>query len=738
MSTGPAAVLRRLALALVMLAAAVPAALANPFQPAAEMRVRADLLSEVAEFRPGQPFDVALRLRMDPQWHTYWRNPGDSGLPTRIEWKLPPGFAIGEIQWPYPKRLPVGPLMNFGYEGEVLLIQRVTPPADWKPGAPALFAARADWLVCKDVCIPEGADLSLTVASAREARPDERQRAAFALTRGALPQPLGNAWQASAHRDGARVWLALRHVSGDAPEVASLAFFPLAEGVWAHAAPQPVLRHRDGYRIELTLAEPQPRELPRLDGVLVALPGLPVGAQLPALTGPALEIDAALAATAVDLGPALGLLGGAGEAPLGLYWALLFALAGGLILNLMPCVFPVLSLKVLGFMQYAGGNPRRARLHGLVFSAGIVLSFVALALLLLALRAGGEQLGWGFQLQSPGFIAAMAVLFTVLALNFAGVFETGLRIAAVAGEAELRAAGRGYGGSFAAGGLAVVVAAPCTAPFMGAALGYALAQPAAVALAVFAALGTGMALPYLLLAVAPRLLGLLPRPGAWMATFRQFMAFPLLATVVWLTWVLGLQSGMNAVLGLLSGLTLIAFAAWLYGRWAHAAGTRRVVALGASLAAVVAGLYVAWPGGQGGPGLAAPPGARDAATLDWQPWSRERVAELRAAGRPVFVDFTAAWCVTCQVNKQVVLESRAVAERFRALDVVMLQADWTRRDPEITRALAEFKRSGVPLYVLYGTDPAAPPMLLPEILTPEIVFQALAAAIPAARTAASR
>ena len=409
--------------------------------------------------------------------------------------------------------------------------------------------------------------------------------------------------------------------------------------------------------------------------------------------------------------------------------ALVFAFAGGLLLNLMPCVFPVLGIKVMGFVRHAHGDAKALWMQGVVFTVGVLLSFLVLAGLLLALRAGGAQLGWGFQLQSPAFVTLLAALFLLMALNLFGVFEWGAFAQSVT--ANLSAKGR-YADAFLAGVLATLVATPCTAPFMGAAVGFTLAQPAAVSMAVFAMLGAGMALPVLALSFFPKLLQKLPKPGPWMETFKQVMAFPLFATVVWLAWVLGAQSGNDAVLALLLGLLLLALGAWVYGRFARSESIWRL-ALAALFAA--AGVWVAWPApGSAGPG-AAQASAPKAGELPWQPWSPEKLAELRAAGTPVFVDFTAAWCVTCQVNKRVALNREEVVRAFAAKGVVPLKADWTNQDPRITAALAELGRNALPVYAVYAPG-AAVPKLLPEVLTASLVVEEIAR-LPAAKTAAA-
>jgi len=725
-----------LLIAPVMLAAvlAAGAARAQFPLPVGQNRVQVDLLAEPSTARPGEAFDALLRMRIAPGWHTYWMNPGDSGLATSLDWRLPPGITAGPLVWPVPKRLPVGPLMNYGYEAEVLLPVRINVPADFA-GPLLQVSAQADWLVCKDVCIPESAPVGFTLPVAPIAvQPDARTAPLFAAARAALPAALAG-WTIAARVTGTQLQIALRAPDGAAAPAGEVYFFNAAEGQVAHAAAQTLARHRDGLVVEVPLQAQPVTPVAQMEGLLVAAAGFGAGGPVAA------SIAAPLTSTLPDLGPLLATTTVPGAAaavpakvertppaaPLGLLLALLLALAGGVVLNLMPCVFPVLSLKAMAIVGQARSDPRGLRASGLAFGAGVLLSFWALAGTLIVLRAGGEQVGWGFQLQSPGFVATMAVLFTLLALNLAGVFEMGARVAALAGSMPER---KGASGSFFTGVLAVAVAAPCTAPFMGAALGYALAQPAAHALAVFGALAVGMALPYLLLSFVPALARRLPRPGPWMVTFRQAMVFPLLATVAWLAWVLGLQAGIDAVFGLLAGLVLVALAAWLYGRYVVPAARprTRLVATSASLVIALAGGYTAWPA-QGSMPVEVSAGdvTRQGDTDAWQPWSAGRVAELRAQGRPVFIDFTAAWCVTCQANKQLVLDTGAVRRAFAEHDVATLRADWTRRDRAISEALAGYGRSGVPVYVLYLPGQPAP-VLLPELLTRDIVLSALAAA----------
>jgi thiol:disulfide interchange protein DsbD len=694
-------------------------ALAAHAAPVRTERVEAELFAEKVAAAPGKPATVGLRLRMDEHWHTYWRNPGDSGLPTKIRWTLPEGWQAGPIQWPYPEGQRVGPLMNYGYSDEVLLLVELTPPADAKPG-PVTLKADADWLVCKDICIPEKASLSLPFAVA-PGDPEAVSGNASLFTRARARLPVApTGWTAESVLVGNKLTLRVLPAAG-AVAPAKVAYFPFRENFVDHPAPQVLVRDGNGLRLEVKLVEPVPAGVLEAAGVLVA------ESAWPGQSGrKAVEVALPVVATLPAVAPAVG--APAGETGGSLLLALVFALAGGLLLNLMPCVFPVLGIKVMGFVRHAHGDSRALWLQGVVFSAGVLVSFLVLAGLLLALRAGGAELGWGFQLQSPAFVTLLAALFFLMALNLFGVFEWGGFAQSMT--SNVSAQGR-YADAFLAGVLATVVATPCTAPFMGAAVGFTLAQPAAVSLAVFAMLGVGMAIPVLALSFFPQALKKLPRPGPWMETFKQVMAFPLFATVIWLAWVLGAQAGNDAVLALLAGLLVLGIGAWIYGRWAHSQGFARFVfaALFAGL-----GLWLAWPGAEAKPGEARAAAAR-LGEIDWQPWSPERLAELRAAGTPVLVDFTAAWCVTCQVNKRVALNRAEVAKALSDRGVVALKADWTNHDPRITAALAELGRNALPVYALYAPGQAQP-RLLPEVLTASLVVDEISK-LPAARQAAA-
>ncbi len=670
-------------------------------------QVRAELVAHAPEgVTPGKPMWLALKIEHQPHWHTYWKNPGDSGLPTTLDWQLPAGVQAGDIEWPTPGRLPIGPLMNFGYEGSLLLPVTVTVPAGFK-GEALDVRLHAEWLVCKEVCIPESGDFALSVpAQAATAG----HAALFAAARAARPQALASA-QAGATVDGQVLAIKVEGLPA-AWRGKTLQYYPEVTGVIQNAAPVNGTWSGTAWTARVPLDAQRSASPDQMPAVLVAA-GEPAGVQVQMpVKGP----WPAVAAPPPPL-PSLGNeTPAAAPATTSLGLALLFALLGGALLNLMPCVFPVLSLKVLGFAAHA--DDRRGHLtSGLAYTAGVVLSFVALAGLLLALRAGGEQLGWGFQLQAPAVVATLAALFTLIGLNLVGVFEFGSVLPSSLAAARAR---HPVVDSALTGVLAVAVASPCTAPFMGASLGLAVTLPTAQALAIFAALGLGMALPYLAASAWPRLAAALPRPGVWMSHFKTLMAFPMFATVVWLVWVLGQQVGIDGAAALLLLLVALAFVAWALGSPALGPLARR--GLGTlSLLLMAAALFWAAPAlrQEAVASSSAAPSVRD-----WQPWSAERVAQAQAEGKPVFVDFTAAWCVTCQFNKRTVLTRSDVEAAFEQRGVLRLRADWTRRDPAITAELARLGRSGVPVYAVYAAGSAGP-RLLSEILSADEVIAAL-------------
>lgn len=694
--------------------------------------VRAELLAQAPQgIAPGQPLWLGLQLTHQPDWHSYWKNPGDSGLPTELHWELPAGLEVGELVWPVPHPIRVGTLVNYGYEGEVLLAVPVQVTPLFKPPILATghitVRLRASWLVCRVECIPEEGQFTLTVpvqgSTALHSASFARQWAT---------QPVALAGEASAQVEGEHLQVRVMGLPA-AVRGQTLLLLPEMPAVLQHLAQaeQGWTQAWDGqvWTARVPLSPDRGENIGNLPLLLVPEGRSGALADVAWRTVASVQGQWTPAARA-EISPALAAVLAANQAApasapalvQGAWWlALLGGLVGGVLLNLMPCVFPILALKLVGFARH-GHALRAQRWAGSAYAAGVVLSFLALGGLLLALRAAGEQLGWGFQLQSPAVVAGLAVLFTLMGLNLAGLFEFGHVLPS--GLASMQAR-HPVADAFLSGVLAVAVASPCTAPFMGVSLGLAVALPVGQALAVFAALGLGMALPYLLATWVPGVVRCLPPPGAWMQTFRQALAFPMFATVVWLVWVLGQQSGMDgagALLALLVALAALVWSLTLQGR------TRRwtvgvLLLFNSGLLAVI-GPYVIQPAPASliGNSVATADGVRQP---QWQPWSAQRVADLTAAGQPVFVDFTAAWCVTCQYNKRTTLADATLLADFAAHKVELLRADWTLRDPAITTALTQLGRSGVPVYVLYA--PGRTPVVFAEILSAQEVRTALAA-----------
>jgi thiol:disulfide interchange protein DsbD len=672
--------------------------------PGATHHVKASLVADSTGIAPGRTIHVALRQQIEPHWHTYWRNSGDSGEPTEIKWDLPGGWQAGGFTWPAPKRLPVGPLMNYGYEGEVLLPMTLTAPASATPGQLVTLKAKARFLVCADICVPEDADLSLTLPVGAGPAPAEPQLGALidkALAQAPKPGLLSAAFQPK----GPSVALAATGAPLKGADLAGAYFYPYAATVIDHAKPENIERGPDGLTLTMTAGyDFQGGKTPAsLAGVL-------------AVGGKAYEVSAAPGAPppgASGLGPPPAPGGAGGGADLGLAAAAAFAFLGGLILNLMPCVFPILAMKAASLAGH-GGEEAGARRQGLAFGAGAVVTFVGLAGLLIALKAAGSAIGWGFQLQSPPVVAVLALLMLAVALDLSGVFEVGTSLQ---GAGSSLASRGGLIGAFFTGLLAVVVAAPCTAPFMGPALGWALTQPAAAALTVFLALGIGFAAPFVAVAFVPGLLARLPRPGPWMDVFRKALAFPMYGAALWLAWVLAQQAGPEDLAKLFAAGVVVALAAWLAGiaqKRAAMGGKPLSLAASAVVLAVLAVAAVAWPQAK-------------ASEMPSEPYSPARLVELRASGRPVFVNYTAAWCVSCQVNDKVAISTHAVESAFARHKVAYLKADWTKRDAVIAAELASHGRAGVPLYLVYGKS-GGDGVILPSILTPDIVVKAVEAA----------
>jgi thiol:disulfide interchange protein/DsbC/DsbD-like thiol-disulfide interchange protein len=717
----------------------------------------ATLISDVSSVRPGEHVTVAVRLTLDPGWHTYWINPGDAGLPLKVKWTLPAGVTAGALQFPTPHLTPQAPLMSYGYEDEVFVLTELQVPANAVVGSSLHVTGKAEWLACAEVCLPATGPLSLDIPVAAGVATPTQFATALTNARAQLPAP-STEWTARAWATKAGYTLALvRNTPQRTTQFVAPYFFVDSADVLEHADPQQVIQLPDTLVLSLPRSKVASGTAHALSGImLLDIDGAPPrGLHVSAPVSD--NVPGALRTRATAMLQRAGPIGGVPltatfgpgtssnsttsftadmPADLSLLTAILFAFLGGLILNLMPCVFPVLSVKVLALLEHGGAtDPSRGRKHGLAFGVGVLLSFWILAGVLISLRAGGQSLGWGFQLQSPPVVAILALLMFALGLNLSGVFEIGLSLT------RLGAAGSGgsYRDSMLTGALAVLVAAPCTAPFMGAALGYALVQPALISLGVFTALAIGLALPFVVLASAPQLLRFLPRPGQWLETLKQLFAFPLYVTVVWLLWVFGLQAGIDSLANLLIAMIVLSLGAWLWARGVRM--DRPVTKLSAGLLFVAAAALGIAAGNDTSSAMS--PAARTmpattGLTGSWEPFSTERVNELRAAGRPIFIDFTAAWCLSCQVNERVALRTDRVQQAFRAANVALLRADWTSRDSAITNVLATFGRSGVPLYVLYPADRNAPPVILPAVLTPGIVVSAVATAAPTSVLSAVR
>ncbi|MGV6873646.1 protein-disulfide reductase DsbD family protein [Pseudochelatococcus sp. B33] len=670
----------------------------NAAESAAESSPRAtvSLISDHDSVAPGQSFRIGLRQKLAPHWHTYWKNPGDAGAPPDIALDLPEGANAGEIAWPGPDGISVGPVRNFGYENEIVLPITVTVPQSATPGETFSIAAEANWLVCEKECIPESGSfrLDLPVAAASVPAADD-VTAAFAATDARLP--VASPWSASLADEGPALALTVEGEGLSEASVKSAFFYPEEWGVVVHAAAQQ-LDVEDG---RLSLA---------MEKGLAFTPQVNVAGLLAVTDGGGqtrwFEMTPAAGASGAGA-PGIDAAAGGMES-LPLWQAVAFAFLGGLILNLMPCVFPVLAIKATSVAKLSGGALREVRLSGLFYTLGVLAAFLTLAGVLLALRAGGEAVGWGFQFQSPLFVAAMAWLMLAIGLNLSGVYEIGLTLT---GAGQSLTHTPGHAGSFFTGLLAVVVATPCTAPFMGAAIGTALTAPALVCIALFVALGLGLAAPYALLGLFPRLARLLPRPGVWMLRLRQAMAFPMYASAAWLVWVLTQQAGDFGVMIALTGALLVALAAWTYGIAQHGTG-RHWFSRGLAVASV-AGLVALLPQLDG---VTASPANATTAATGAEPFSSARFAALRDEGKPVFVNMTAAWCITCLVNERTTLSTAAVQQAFDAHDITYLKGDWTNQDPEITAFLRSFNRDGLPFYALYPGD-GRDPVVLPPVLT---------------------
>lgn len=668
-----------------------------------------ELISETVSVKPGTSAWIGLRFKMDDHWHVYWRNPGDSGIPPKIFWTLPNGVSAGEIQWPYPEKIDMPPLTSFAHSNELLLISEIKIRADFAEKN-LTIKAKAEWLICQDICLPGDAQFEMTLPVTTEVpKVDLTWQDLFTATRFKLPVSIAD-WKFTAQPNTGKI--TIRAVKPDwfSGEISNVRYFPFEQEIIENLAEQNLTITDDGFILDVPLATNHPVE--KLDGILVSENGWRGKNSEKAITISVAVTDEM-------------------SAPVGnfqeILLALLFAFIGGMILNLMPCVLPVLSLKILGFVQQAEKEKSSVFKHGMVFTFGVLISFWILAGLLLILRSGGEQLGWGFQLQSPTFIIILSSFLFLFALNLFGVFEIGTSLTQAG---SIGSQSTGWLGSFLNGVTATIVATPCTAPFMGTALGFALSQSAFISILIFTFLGLGMAFPYLILASSPALLKFVPRPGEWMNTLKQLMGFFLLATVVWLVWVLGIQAGANAIVGLIAGLLLLGLSAWVLGKWGTIIQNqgKRITAYTVSVLLISLAIFIAVSAlkfSVSSGNVSANPVSSENAGMKWENYTPTRFEELKNSGQPFFIDFTAAWCLSCQVNDKVVFASENVISEFRNKNIVALKADWTSRDENITKALASYGRNSVPLYVLYERNNPTP-KILPELITPGIMLDALA------------
>lgn len=692
--------------------------------------VKVELVQEEQTVQPGRSFWVALHLQIDEGWHVYWKNPGEIGMPLKIDWQLPPGFEAGPLQWPFPEKFTTADIIGFGYQGKVMLLSQITPPSTVNADESHPLSAKVEWLVCSSMMCQPGSASVTTTLNVQNSAPALRQEmtAHFAEARNKLPT--SKIKIATKRKDGI--------VQLEVPpqkNVVGAYFFPEEKDVIDHSVdPTIAINADEANSFLVNLKEKDEVGVPRqtLKGVLVLHTKEGEFEQVEAVNvNSPIQEDAGLLSFAdgtvikkaiVSTSSSLP-EGNAFEFEGGLGLALLFAFLGGMILNLMPCVLPVISLKVMSFVKLSGEKRSLTLRHGLWFSLGVLFSFWILAGAILIFRSYGQAVGWGFQLQEPIFVVVLAALMFVFALSLFGIFEWGLIFASWAGQTQAEKAQKtsGMAGSFFSGVLATAVATPCTGPFLGSAVGFALTLPAYQALLIFTSLGLGMCFPYLILAGFPRLLRFMPKPGAWMETFKQLMGFVLLASVVWLMWVFSAQTNSFSVVCLVAGLLLFAFGAWIYGRGGgpSVGKAKRISAYIATVMCFFIGTQaILLPKQSWSQGEAIASG--DNHWKGWEPFSPQRVAELRAQGTPVFIDFTAKWCLICQAN-HFVLASEEIEQKFAQQGVVKMVADWTKNDPVITKELSKFGRNSVPLYVFYGSDQAQDPVILPQLLTSDVV-----------------
>ncbi len=710
-----------LAFAILVITTAIPAVSVAQSKSLAvrDKNVEAQLVSSVNSIQPGVPFTVALKLKIDPTWHTYWKNPGETGKPTELKLNLPEGFTAGDLQYPVPKRFVVDfgydiVEAGFGYITEVLHPITITPPADLAVGTPVAISGTAEWLMCDpNTCIPGKAALTINLNVSETASPSS---AAGEVDAAISKIPESTDWKTSIALEGGEVIVTVDTGGADLPAVEKIHLYPNENFIFDQLS-VPEISNTDG-KLTFTFKKYEKLESApeNFGGIIVA--ETDTGKQGFNISTSAGETSAAASTPAT---PATTETTEADkpatpeELPFGggLFGFLLAAFLGGIILNIMPCVFPVISLKVMSFVGQSGEDRKKVLAHSLTFALGILVFFWILTIMLIVLRsAGSDDIGWGVQLRQPGFVIGLIFVMVLVALSLFGVFELGASMTTVGGDLANKS---GYAGSFWSGALAVLLATPCTAPLMAPAIGFALVQPAGIMFLVFTALGLGLAAPYFIFAIFPKLLDVIPPPGAWMDTFKQFMGFPMLAVVVWLSGVLSKQLSVGGLQWALASVLIAAIAAWIFGRFAgfNQPASKRTKGKIAAALVFALSLYVAYDASQ----KRAP-----ASTTD----IRDVIAAHRAEGKDVFVDFTAEWCLTCKVNERVAIKTDEVQNAFKENNIEFVIGDWTNKDASIAAVLEEHGRAGVPLYLLYPADQSKPAVMLKEgILTPGDILEAI-------------
>ncbi len=687
-----------------------------------DAHVHAELISELKAIQPGVLFWLALKMEMDDSWHTYWKNPGDSGLSTHIQWDLPTGFRVSEIYWPYPQRIEQPPLTSFGYTSEILLLAKVTPPQDLTEGNPIRIQSHANWLACQISCIPGKGDFAIDLPVSRPQDQTQINPAwieQFAQARLRVPSEVVP-WALQASAEGNKVVLSILSGQGDLGVFSEVYFFPEQGDLLNHSSKQVWEQFNNGQRLTLTRSVISSPNIQSLKGILFLGDGeenkTSKSYQINIPLHPGFKEEQTKPLTLPSYPEKIHLL-----------VILLFAFIGGLILNLMPCVFPILALKALHLLEMSQKDRRKVARHGILFTLGIVFSFCVLAGILILLRTIGQQVGWGFQLQSKAFVIFLIFLFFVLSLNLMGLFEIGVLLSF---SLPRKTQDNHWIPPFLSGVLTTLVATPCTAPFMGTALGVALTQPLAIAFLIFILLGLGMAFPYLLLSFFPQWIVFVPKPGLWMVHLKKFFGLMLMGVVVWLLWILARQSSPNTVCFLLVVLLF-----WAFGLWISEMNRRsttfkgrksnddKIIILFILIGSFITLFCIMRQNFQ--PVFLQLSSISNQQSIHWEPYSEDLMKTMCAQNKIIFLNFTADWCLTCQMNEEVVFQNKEVIKKFKELSVVAIKADWTTRDAQITKALADFGRNSIPLYVVWGKDPGEAPVLLSEIITPGIVVKAL-------------